>query len=245
MVLTVNDLPSGGTFGSAPPIALTPFTFLEVLEYNNYVADTSLKKYTRDLKYLMKMDPGIAKHSLYDLDYIIFMMKIHTISDNVEFTSSCTCRHCGNDNIIHFDLANFKFRDLDPKEKLVQSVLMKGVKYKVKVPSIGQFMDVLDKYNLYQKVSEADVVKLISLFPEFQTMPNDIEDAVFDADRDDISVLYYLETKLLTSVEPVFKECTKCKNERGMAIRIESLIANMFRDILLNNASLESKILFE
>jgi hypothetical protein len=76
-------------------------------------------------------------------------------------------------------------------------------------------------------------------------MPNDIEDAVFEANREDISVLYYLETMFLTSVEPVFKECTKCKNERGMAIRIESLIANMFRDILLNNASLESKILFE
>jgi hypothetical protein len=245
MVLTVNDLPSGGYFGSAPPIAMTPFTFLEVLEYNNYVADDALKKYTRDLKYLVKMDPGVLKHSLYDLDYLIFMMKVHTIADNVEFTSSCTCRHCGHDNVIHFDLGNFKFKDISKDDKKVQSVLMNGVKYKVKVPTIEHFLSVLEKYNLYQKVSSSDVVKLISLFPEFQTMPNDIEDAVFDANRDDISVLYYLETLFLTSVEPVFKECTKCKNERGMAIRIESLIANMFRDILLNNASLESKILFE
>jgi hypothetical protein len=238
-------MPSAGRFGSAPAVALKPFTFLEVIEYNSFVADTTLKKYNRDLSYLIKMDPNVMKHSLYDLDYLIFMMKVHTIADNLEFTSSCNCSKCNQENIVRFDLGDFNFVPYKADEKLVQSVLLNGVKYKIQVPTIGQFMDVLDKYNLYQKVTNSDVIKLISLFPEFHTMPNAIEDAVFDANRDDISVLYYLESKLLTSVQPVYRDCIKCKEEGGMAIRIDTLIANMFRDILLNNASLESKILFE
>lgn len=245
MILTTGDLPSSGNFGSAPPVAFRPFTFLEVIDYSNSVAGNPLKQYVKDINYLIKMDDGILKHSLYDLDYLIFMMKVHTISDNIEFTSSCKCRHCQKDSVLKFSLKDFKFRDIPKNEKPVQSVLLNGYKYRVKVPTIGAFLDVLDKYNLYQKVDQADVVKLISLFPEFQTMPNDIEDAVFDANREDISILYFLETKYLNAVEVVFKTCEFCNDSRGMAVRIDSLIANMFREILLNNPSLESKILFE
>ena len=245
MLLTIGDLPSGGRYGIANPVTLRPLNFMQVLDYNNIVAGNPLKQYLKDLNILLKMDPSVINHSLYDLDYLIFMMKVHTISDNVDFSTSIQCKHCQSDFHTKFTLGDFKFKDQDPEEKLIQAVVLGGYKYKVKIPTVGEFLYVMDKYNLYNKVGEADVVKLISLFPEFQSMPNDVENAVLNAELEDISVLYFLEQKFLTSVEPVTKYCNKCNDKRGTAVRIDSLIANMFRDVLLNNQALELKILFE
>lgn len=245
MILTIGDLPSGGRFGISNPVTLRPLTFMQVLDYSNMMAGNPLKQYIKDVNVLLKMDPSVGNHSLYDLDYLIFMMKVHTISDNMDFNTSITCKHCSSEISTKFTLGDFKFVEPAPDEKLIQAVILGGYKYRIKVPTINEFMKVMDKYNLYQKVGEADVVKLIALFPEFQTMPNDIENAVLNAELEDISVLYFLEQKFLTSVEPITRVCGKCNDKRGTAVRIESLIANMFRDVLLNNQALESKILFE
>ena len=84
MLLLPNDLPSKGEYSFSPPINLRPLSFIEILEYTNQTTGSEVKDYLRDISWLQKMDPGILEHSLYDLDYIIFMMKVHTISDNKE-----------------------------------------------------------------------------------------------------------------------------------------------------------------
>jgi len=71
-------------------------------------------------------------------------------------------------------------------------------------------------------------------------MPNDVERDVFGAKRDEVTILYLLETKYLRSVEPLKVECD-CK-KGGTTVRIESLIVDMFRNVLLNNPATESKI---
>lgn len=243
MILTINDLPSGGKFGHVAPLNLRPLTFIEMLEYNNDVAGTSIKSYLKDIKWLEKMDKGILNHSLYDLDYIIFMMKVHTISDDKEFSTDVKCS-CGNKIRVDFDLSSFKFKDVNAEEIEVQNVLLGGFKYKVKVPRISDFLNVVNKYNLYNKVSQIDVVKIISMFPEFKAMPNDVENAVLNANRDEISILYTIEDRYLSSVKPISVECPHCDKVEGMTIGIGSLIVDMFRDVLLNNPVTESKIQF-
>lgn len=245
MILTLEDLPSKGKFGHAPAISLRPLTFREMIDYSNEVTGNPLKSYLRDIKWLRFLDSNILQHSLYDLDYLVFMMKVHTISDNKEFQSEIKCRQCGHEERIDFDLGDFKFKDIEEEGKQVKRVVLNGFKYVIKVPTIGDFLEVLNKYVLYNKVSQADVVKLISLFSEFPTIPNDVERDVLNATRDEIAVLYLLEDKYLTSVKPIIKKCNKCENERGMAVGVTSLIADMFRDVLFNNTAIESKIQFE
>lgn len=235
MILTISDLPSNGKFGTAPPLRLRPLTFLEVIEYTSEVTGNTVKNYIRDIKWLRKLDENVVHHSLYDLQYLIFMMKVHTISDNRSFQSEVSCPNCGNRDAVSFDLGDFNFRDLSDKDKLPTKVELGGFKYDVKVPTISTFLEVLNKYALYKKSDNVDVVKLISLFPEFASSPNDIENAVLNATRKDISILYLLEVSYLNSMEPLKKICTKCKNEGGMMIGISSLIIDMFRDILFNS----------
>jgi hypothetical protein len=244
MILLTKDLPSKGIYSKSPPISFTPFTFVEILEYSNEVTGSAVKDYLRDIKWLQKMDPNILEHSLYDLDYLIFIMKVHTISDTKEFQTEISCPSCKSRNRVDFDLGDFKFIDLEEGEDRVNRVLLNGYKYHIKVPTIGTFLDVLHKYALYQKTDDISVVKLISLFPEFQTIPNDIENAIFNADRKDISILYMLEVKYLSSTSPIKRTCSECKNEGGMVIGIGSLITDMFRDVLLNNPVTDSQVQF-
>jgi hypothetical protein len=245
MILLPNDLPSGGKFGNSPTLNLRPLTFMEILEYSNQTTGNSVKDYIRDIQWLERMDPNILEHSLYDLDYIIFMMKVHTISDNKEFQTDINCKVCGHTNRINLDLSDFKFNEPDEKDKLIRRVKLDGYVYKVSVPTVKTFKDVISLYSLYQKTDKVDVVKLISLFPDFKVNPNEIENLVLNASREDITILYLLETKYLQSVKSINHVCENCKTEGGMAIGISSLIADMFLNVLLNNTVDESKIQFE
>jgi hypothetical protein len=244
MLLLSNDIPSKGEYSLSPPLTFRPFTFLEILEYSNEVTGSSIKDYLRDINWLIRLDPGVLNHSLYDLDYLIFIMKVHTISDDREFQSDIQC-DCGTMNRFRFNLADFSFDELDPKEELVSRVLIGGYKYKIRIPTIGQFLDILKTYSLYNKTDKVEIVKLISMFSEFDSMPNDVEMAILNSNRKDISILYMLETKYLSNVKSVNRTCTGCNKEGGMAVGIGSLIANMFRDVLLNNPIDESQVQFE
>lgn len=244
MILYAEDLPSGGRFLlDKSSIRFRPLTFLEIISYMEDKSGNTIKNYMRDLHWLFKLDPNTKKQSLYDLDYLIFMMKASTISENKEFISNVNCPVCGAHNHIRFELGDFKFKDFD-EEEIVEKVALGDYNYKVKVPTIETFYRVLQKYALYKKTDSADVVKLISLFPEFETMPNDIENAVLGASREDIAVLHFLESKYLSSVIPLKRTCDVCQKEGGMAIGVDSLVADLFRDVLLNCQPDESKIQF-
>ena len=248
MILTAGDLPSNGEYiaaAAAKPIHLRPLNFIEILEYSNEVTGNSIKNYLRDLRWLIKLDPNVLGHSLYDLDYLIFMMKVHTIADNKDFQTDIECGTCKTPNRLDLTMADFQFIDVEPRSEMVSNVLLGGYKFKISVPTIGTFLEVLNTYNMYQKTERAEIPKLISLFPEFKTIPNDIEYAVFNSSREDIAILYMLETKYLSSTKPVKRTCTSCNKEGGMAIGIGSLIASMFRDVLLNNPIDDTQVQFE
>lgn len=246
MILTPNDLPSKGLYVPTPtPIYLRPLNFMEILEYSNEVTGNSIKEYLRDIKWLMKLDPNIKNHSLYDLDYLIFMMKVHTISDNKTFSTDIECPKCGTKNRIEISLDDFSFIDVEKESERVKRVKLGGTTFNIKVPTIETFAEVLYTYSLYMKTDKAEIPKLVSLFAEFSTMPNHVEEAIFNANRNDISILYMLEMKYLSSTNPIKRTCSNCNDKGGMAIGISSLIANMFRDVLLNNAIDDSQVQFE
>ena len=245
MILTPEDLPSKGLYSQAGPVYFRPLTFLEILDYSNEVAGNSIKDCLKDMRWLMKLDPNIKNHSLYDLDYLIFMMKVHTISDNKTFISDIQCPKCSTRNRVEIELSDFKFIDAQPTDQLIRRVLLGGKKLQVELPTIGDFADILHTYSIYMKTDKVEIPKLVSLFPEFKTIPNVIENAVFQADREDISILYMLEMKYLSPTESIKRTCSTCNEKGGMAIGIGSLIPSMFRDLLLNNAVDESQVQYE
>lgn len=245
MILTPNDLPSKGLYSNAGPLYLRPLSFLEMIEYTNEVTGNSIKDCIRDLKWLIRLDSSVKDHSLFDLDYLIFMMKVHTISDNKDFVSNIKCPVCGTDNRIEIDLGDFKFVDAKPKDELIKRVVLGGTKFHIGIPTIGEFMDVLNTYSIYQKTDKVEIPKLVSLFPEFKTIPNVVENAIFNSTRKDISILYMLETNYLSTTEPIKRTCAKCDIKGGMAIGISSLIADMFRNVLFNCPVNESDVQFE
>lgn len=240
-----SDLPSKGYLvpgKSAPSFNIRPYTFLELVNYlERETNSNAVKSLIKDIDHLKLIDPNILKQSLFDLDWLIFHMKVYTISESLTIKSEITCPICSERNNLSIDINDFEFQVIDRQES-IRKVILGGKAFTIEVPTIETFYGILQKYSMYEKVMNVDIIKLISLIKDFDTIPNIVESAVLNSTREDIVKLHYLESNLLSSVKPKYikcsnKNCSNHKSERGMVVRIESLITNLFLSLILNNES--------
>jgi hypothetical protein len=244
MILHSGDVPSKGRWSGKHTCALRPLTFMEIINYNSLTTGSKLKDLIRDIEVLEEMDESILKFSLYDLEYLIFMMKVITITDDIDFRTTKVCKHCGTESLIQFSLADFKFIDVK-KLKEIKAIRLRDGEFNIKMPTIGEFKFVLDKYKMYSELDSLDAIKIISLFKDFKEQSPEIEHAVLNATREDITALSLVEQTYLNNVEVLDRKCEHCDKTGGMVMRIDDSITSMFRGILQNNPPTEDQILFE
>lgn len=251
MEILTQHLPSGGYGYSFPSITIKPMTFIEVVGYLESVPTDKLSKYLFDIKWLAKDDPNIYNCYVMDLDYLIFMKKIITISNDTTISLSFKCSECGkaiNEKIL---INKLKFKAADDIVLEGADVEINGKVFSIKPPTVKEFLNVFDKYLRYRKIEDLDTIKLISLVSEFDNNPNAVENIISSATYEGITMLLMLKELYFDRVEPIEISCPHCnegrkeEERRYQTVRIDKLIVDFFRDISENNRLDPNKIKFK
>ena len=249
-VLTA-QLPSGGLGYSFPSVSISPMNFMEICKYLENVPPESapLEKYMYNLNMLLKEDQKLLDCYVMDVDFLIFFKKLITVSENLKYSVSAVCPVCGEkiQRTIDFE-KDIHFKAIDPQVMRGARINLGGNVYEVRVPTLTDFMKVFQLYLTYKKVTDLKMIKTISLIGEFGLSANQIEKDVLEATHSDITLLMALQELYFNRVEPVQIQCPTCSKEgKGgvMAVSVEELITDFFRDLYVNSPINGSKILFK
>ncbi len=250
MEILTQQLPSGGYGYEFPSLSIKPMTFMEICGYNeNVPTDDPLAKYMYDIKVLLRDDPKILDCYIMDLDFLMFYKKLITVSGDLTYTITINCPRCGETIKKKIDLGkDIHFNQIDPQIMDGAVIELGGHKYDVQVPTVKSFMKVFETYLRYRKISDLKMIKTIAMIEGFDTQANQIESDVLGATHEDITLLLALRELYYDRLEPIEVECPKCKEdgkEASVAVSVESLTVDFFRDLCINSPIDGSKILFK
>lgn len=249
MNILTSQLPSGGFGYTFPSISVSPMTFLELTQYLENVPKDPLEKYLFDIKVLAKEDPNILNCYVMDVDFLIFYRKLCTVSGDLSYDLSITCPSCGKTLKKKITLdKDIHFKQVDDKVMTGAMIELGGHKYETAVPTVNDFLKVFEKYLRYKKVTDLKMIKTIALIKDFEFNGNQIEQDVLGATHEDITLLMALRDLYYDRVEPISIVCPDCKEkEEGglVAVSVENLIVDFFRDLYRNSPIDGSKILFK
>ena len=253
MNIPVSHLPSGGYGYEFPDIQVSPMTFQQITVYLEGMPEHDpLEKYLYEIKNLIDEDKRILDCYLMDVDFLIFYKKLITVSDDLTFSLSLPCPVCKETIKKTISLEHdIHFRQIDRSVMEGAMVELGGHKYETIVPTVREFFKVFEKYLKYRKVEDLKLIKIISLIKDFDLRGNQVEADVLGATHKDITLLLALQELYTNLVEPIQVFCPRCNAEAGVeerrsiAVSVEDLIVDFFREIP-NNCPLDgSKILFK
>ena len=187
-----------------------------------------------------------------DVDFLIFYKKFLTISGQSSFKITVPCPVCGAkiQKTIRMD-KDIHYRQIDQNVMEGALVELGGHKYETIVPTVKDFLRVFEKYLRFRKIEDLKMIKTIALIKEFESRGNQVEDDVINATHEDITLLIALRDLYYDRLEPVSVYCEECnadksiEERRSVAVSVESLIVDFFREICINNPIDGSKILFK
>lgn len=242
MILTPYELPSHGLDQNSESISIRGLGFQEMIEYSEEYerAKTPFKKFLVDFEWTKKLIPNWRKINLVDLDAVILRWKIASVSDSNEFSVRKECPNCGTPQVL--ELTVEQFANFIPIEYALECQITLGNhQYDVKCPDLEHFNEVLTKTSKSGRIKYTELLKLISMIPDFDVHPNQVESAVLNAKLSDIQVLKTLSTIYLRSRITVKTTCSHCKGG-DWSMGVSSLIDNPFLSLVLSTGSIENKI---
>lgn len=247
--ILTSQLPSKGYGYAFPSINVSPMNFMEICKYLENVPTDPLDKYLYDLDLLRKEDPRIMNLYVMDVDFLIFYKKLCTVSSEMSYTVSATCPICGNtiQKKISLD-KDIHFKQIDEKVMEGAIIEINGHKYETIVPTMRDFLKVFELYLKYKKTDDLKLIKTVALIKDFEYQGNQVENDIFGAKHEDITLLLALRDLYYDRLEPIEIMCPACKNEGKeeiVAVSVDSLIVDFFRDLCINSPIDGSKILFK
>ena len=252
MEILTSTLPSGGYGYSFPSVSIKPLTFREIVDYVGNAPSDPLEKYLFDIRLLTYEDERIMDCYLMDLDFLIFYKKLITVSGDMSYNISVKCPSCGRELKKRISIKDdIHFKQIDPKIMNGAFITLGTHKYETIVPTVRDFLRVFEKYLKYRKIEDLNLIKTISLIKEFDTKGNQIESDILGATHEDVTLLMALRELYFDRVEPVILHCPECEKDlkdeerRGMAVSVESLIVDFFRDLCENSPINGDKVLFK
>lgn len=251
MEISVSLLPSGGYGYAFPTVRITPMNFLGVCQYmENYPKDDPLGSYLYDLKALQEDDQNIKECYIMDVDFLIFYKKLCTVSEDLSYKIQIKCPYCGKQVTKKVNFSeDIHFKKVDEKIMRGANIKLGGHDYETIVPTVNDFMKVFSLYLKYRKVTDIKMIKTMALIRNFDYQANQIEDDVMGATHSDITLLMALRDLYYDRLEPVMVECPNCRDDRGerreVAVSVDSLIVDFFRELYINSPIDASKIIFK
>nr|DAX54264.1 MAG TPA: baseplate protein [Bacteriophage sp.] len=209
-MLLTQKLPSGYNYPFMS-IRMEPMKFAQVLEYEENVPKSTLEKYYFDYCLLKDEDPNIENLLLIDMEFAIYWKKAITISENLDFSSTLTCPKCGAKLPYHLTLAEVEWNKMDERALKGLEVKFGNSWYRVRMPTVGQFMKILAKYRLYKREIDVRIIKLVSLFEDSVKYQQRIENMIVNATHGDIAKLIMLEGVYLNFIKGLHVHCEHCE----------------------------------
>lgn len=253
MEIDVSLLPSGGYGYNFPTVKIKPYNFLEICNYLNDIPESDpLGKYYYDVHELLKDDQNIKDCYVMDIDFLIFYKKLCTISDDLSYQIEIKCPSCGKpiQKVINFS-EDIHFKQIDPKIMNGAKIELGGHEYDTIVPTWTDFMKVFKLYMKYRKITDLNMIKTIALIKDFDYQANQVEKDVLGATHNDITLLMALRELYYDRLEPVEVYCPDCnkglklEERRSVAVRVDSLIVDFFRELYINSPIDGTKIVFK
>lgn len=248
-ILTAN-LPSGGYGYKFPTIKLSPMTFLEITKYLENVPSDPLEKYLFDINVLANEDQNILDCYIMDIDFLIFYKKLITVSADMSYDVTVTCPDCGKTIKKKITLdKDIHFKQVDPQIMNGAKIILNNHQYDTVVPTVRNFMNVFNVYLRFKKITDLKMIKTIALIDGFDYSGNQIEEDVLGATHEDITLLLALRELYYDKVETVEINCPNCSKDgqgRGkLAVSVDTLIVDFFRELCNNSPIDGSKVLFK
>jgi hypothetical protein len=112
-------------------------------------------------------------------------------------------------------------------------------------------MKVFNIYLRYRKIEDLKMIKTIALIKDFDSRSNQVEQDVLGATYSDVTLLMALRDLYYDRLEPIELYCPECnkglkpEERRSVAVSVDSLIVDFFRDLYINSPIDGSKILFK
>lgn len=253
MTIPVSYLPSGGYGYPFPSVNVFPMNFLQITEYlESEPKDDPLEKYLFEITDLLKGDPQIENCYIMDVDFLIFYKKLITIGDGQQFTLTLKCPKCGNkiEKTITMD-KDIHFKQIDKGIMEGAMISLNDHKYETIVPTVKDFFKIFERYLKYRTVTNLDMIKTIALIKESDLYGNQVQNDVLGAKYEDITLLMALKELYYNQVENIMFHCPKCEKDlkpeerRGIAVSVDSLTVDFFRELFVNCPIDESKIVFK
>lgn len=254
MQILTSQLPSGGYGYDFPSVSVSPLNFLQLTNYLENMPQNSdpLEKYLYDFKMLVDEDERVLDLYVMDIDFLIFYKKLSTVSEDLSYNIKIKCPECGKMVGKKITLTeDIHFKQIDPKIMNGATIELGGSTFETRVPTGREFNKVFEIYLKYRKVTDLKMIKTISLFKDFDVRANEIERCVLSATHSDITLLLALQDLYFDQTEPIYINCPDCgkskkkEERRGVAVSVESLIVDFFRDLCDNSPIDGSKILFK
>lgn len=253
MNILVSQLPSGGYGYDFSSISISPMSFIQIVKYLEDIPDQDpLERYLYEIENLIKEDKNIENCYIMDVDFLIFYKKWLTISGDASFRISVPCPDCGKkiEKTIRMD-RDIKYKQIDRNVMEGAFIELGGHKYETIVPTVKDFLKVFEKYLRFRKIEDLKMIKTIALIKEFDIRGNQVEDDVINATHSDITLLLALRDLYYDRLEPIKVYCEDCnadkslEERRSVAVSVDSLIVDFFREICINNPIDGTKILFK
>lgn len=212
MELLTQNLPSGNHY-SFSSIKTSPMKFAQILEYLENVPDNKknpIERYYFDYCLIKDEDPNIDNLLLIDMEYVIYMKKALTVSENLIFDSECKCPRCGSTLKYTVSLAGIEWNHMDEEARQGIQIKFANTIQPVRMPTVSEFMEIFKKYRMYKKVSDMRIIKLIALFEQSMVYLQRVENQVINATYKDISALFMLDSLYYNFVTPKKLICYDC-----------------------------------
>jgi uncharacterized Zn finger protein (UPF0148 family) len=252
MNVLTSQLPSGGYGYSFSSVSVSPLSFLQITKYiEGCPENDNLEKYLYDLKMLIDEDKNVLDLYIMDADFLIFYKKLITVSSDTTFQVSISCPVCGhkvNTQISMNHDIHFKAMEKSTMEG-AEIEMGNGHKYTTIVPTVREFFRVFERYLKFRKIEDLKLIKTISLIQS--DYPNQVEEDVLGAKHSDITLLLALYELYFDRVETIPVFCPECNRDkkleerREIAVSVDSLIADFFREVCINCPIDGDKILFK
>lgn len=243
MIFYSRDFPSQGRASEVDHVNLMPLNYGQLIEYINNDELTKLRSYMRDVNLLLKMDPGASKVSVIDLDYVIYMMKVLTISDELKYKYSYTCECCHKKVSGTISSKNLIFRDIDPRYFELLDITLGGIKLTYTGATVEKFQKFCAKLPRLMEDFDVKILKLASMFWDEESMmhPGKVVDLFLKATHDEVKLVAYLKSAYFDTIKPFTMTCEKGGKT---VVALNDATTGLFRRVLQNGELKTDKIHF-
>lgn len=243
MILYSRDFPTKGFASMVESIELRPLCYKELVEYMNNDELTSLRKYKKDIDLLLKMAPNADKIYLIDLDYVIYMMKMITISKELTLNYRYTCQCCGKKKVGSISTQSLIFREIDDRYLNLDHIELGGCELPFKLININDFNHFLSMLpRQLEAKTDLSTIKLASMFWD-GTMPvAKVIDLIEKAYGDEIKLISFLKAAYLQPIKPI---TLRCEKGGETVVTINDVTTDLFQQTIFNRRLDTTKIHFK